>query len=522
MKAVASISSLLVVLASSAFAQTYNTPFQHVILVIQENRTPDNLFQDPVLVANGADIASAGFYKNSQGQTVDVPLYGMQLSTCFDPSHTHASWETQWDNGAMDGSNLVQMGTGPDCPAPLPSTLHLTLTSVENTTFNGVNGILDPYFQVAEQYGFANRMFQTSQGPSFPAHQFLFAGTSAPVPYNDPSGYWTWFAAENPVDTAVTGCIGPQGQTVAEIAPSGQESDGYNGGYPCYDHPVLTDMLDAASPPITWRYYAHGGPGATLAGGEIWNAPVAISHICQSSGYGGNCEGSEWKQHVVVESQQVLTDICNGNLQQVTWIVPDGNWSDHAGTVGDDAGPSWIAALVNYIGNSNNNPGCVPENYWSNTAILIMWDDWGGWFDHVPPPAIGYPNQTGGQYVYGFRVPLIVVSPYTKQTAGLQGYTGYISPLTHDFGSILNFIEYAFGQNGQPLGQIGPPQYPYADTFAPDIPEGDPYSLADFFDFTQPPHGFTTITGAKYPPSYFINYQGPPHDPDNDAQEGER
>jgi len=522
MKPPANISSVLVVLAATvAFAQTYNTPLQHVILVIQENRTPDNLFQDPVLIANGADISSTGFYKNSQGQIVQEPLIPVPLDVCFDPSHTHPSWLQVWDNGAMDGANQVAVTSPPSCRSPYPPPPLPTLTSVENNKFDGVHGLLDPYFQVAEQYGFANRMFQTNQGPSFPAHQFLFSGTSAPVPYNDPSGYWTWFAAENAVNTSRSGCIAPQGQLVPEIAPNGKESAGYNAGFPCYDHPVLSDLLDAASPQITWRYYAHAGPG-TLAGGQIWNAPNAISHICQPSGPSGNCEGTEWKQNVVIESQQVLTDICNGNLAQVTWVVPDGNWSDHSGTAGDDGGPSWIAALTNYIGNSNNNPGCVPENYWNNTAIIIMWDDWGGWFDHVPPPMIGYPNQTGGQYVYGFRVPLVVVSAYTKQTTGTQGFTGYISPLTYDFGSILNFVEYVFGQNGQSIGQIGPPQYPYADTFAPDIPEGDPYSLADFFNFNQPPHGFTTITGAKYPPSYFINYQGQPHDPDNDAEEGER
>jgi phospholipase C len=522
MKAVARfLCSIIFLAAASTFAQTYNTPFQHIILVIQENRTPDNLFQDPVLIANGADISSSGFYKNSQGQTVSQSLIPVPLDVCWDPDHTHAAWITQWDSGAMDGSNQVSYTLKNKCHEgygvpPLP-----TLTSVENNLFDGVHGLLGPYYQVAEQYGFANRMFQTNQGPSFPAHQFLYGGTSAPVPYNDPSGYWTWFSAENPVDTQLTGCIGPEGQVVDQIAPDGKESPGYNAGYPCYDHPVLSDLLDAASPPITWRYYAHAGQG-TLQGGQIWNAPVAISHICQSSGYDGNCEGPEWKQNVVIESQHVLTDICNGNLAQVSWVVPDGNWSDHSGTAGDDGGPSWIAALVNYIGNSNNNPGCVPENYWSNTAILIMWDDWGGWFDHVQPLSIGYPNQTGGQYVYGFRVPLIVVSAYTKQTSGTQGYTGYISSLSHDFGSILNFIEYAFGQNGQSIGQIGPTAYPYADTFAPDIPEGDPYSLSDFFDFNAPPHGFATITGAKYPPSYFINYQGQAHDPDNDAEEGER
>ena len=118
--------------------------------------------------------------------------------------------------------------------------------------------------------------------------------------------------------------------------------------------------------------------------------------------------------------------------------------------------------------------------------------------------------------MYGFRVPLLVVSAYAKPT--------YTSNLNHDFGSILNFIEYVFGQNGKPLGEINP-AYHYADFFVQDTaaPPNN-YSLYDFFDFSQP-RTFTSITGWKYPPSCFINptscFQSYPMDPDNDASEGD-
>ena len=508
--------TLVFFVAKFAPAQTYNTPIRHVIVVVQENRTPDNLFQDPVLIANGADISSSGFFQNDQGQRTTIPLAPGPLDSCYDPAHSHAAWLQMWDNGAMDGANRIKI-TFAGCTSLRALPRYPQFTFVHNTLFDGVHGILDPYFQVAEQYGFADRMFQTNQGPSFPAHQFLFSGTSAPVPYNDPSGFWTWFSAENPADTGNSGCNAPAGQVVEQIAPDGKESPGYNQGYPCYEHPVITDLLDGATPPLSWRYYAHGTPGSKK-GGQIWNAPEAVAHICQSSGPGGFCQGPAWKNNVVIPSQQVLTDICNGNLANVTWVIPDGNWSDHAGTTLDDGGPSWVAALVNYIGNSNNNGGCVPENYWNDTVIVVTWDDWGGWFDHVPPWAIGYSNNTGGQYVYGFRVPLVVISAYTRQTQGVQGFTGYISSLNYDFGSTLNFVEYVFGQSGESLGQVGPVEYPYADTFAPDLMQGNTYSLSDFFDFSQA-HPFKTITGAKYPPSYFINYQKQPHAPDNDGDD---
>jgi hypothetical protein len=153
---------------------------------------------------------------------------------------------------------------------------------------------------------------------------------------------------------------------------------------------------------------------------------------------------------------------------------------------------------------------------------------------------LGYSNSTGQQYVYGFRVPLLVVSAWTP-----QGYVsgspsqGEVPPYIHDFGSILNFTEWALGQNQQPLGwpnyPVGSgisPQYEYADFLAPDVPPSCPpttcqaWSLADFFvSFKNLPRPFTKIIGAKYPTSYFLNpsayFLSYPADPDDDAIEGQ-
>jgi hypothetical protein len=228
----------------------------------------------------------------------------------------------------------------------------------------------------------------------------------------------------------------------------------------------------------------------------------------------------------------IITDIENCNLSTVSWVIPDGNWSDHAGgptgTPGD-GGPSWVAAIVNAVGNANNNCG-----YWNNTVVLVTWDDWGGYYDDVVPPdcttnpCTGYSNNTGQQYVYGFRVPLMVVGAYA--TPGYISGANVFPPVCpnnycHDFGSILNFIEYAFGQGGKSLGEISP-NYHYADALVMDtIPVQLPYSLWDFFDFTAF-HAFKTINGAKYPRSCFRNpyttgcFPGSyPQDPDNDANE---
>jgi phospholipase C len=180
--------------ATGATAGSFNTPLEHVIIVIQENRTPDNLFgADQALINAGARVDLAG---SCHGK--DIPLTAWQLDACFNPDHSHnPAWLDQYDGGAMDGScsNQVTLAHCNKAQLPLcPKGNHQKYCPAY-TYVSNADGLLDPYFEIAAQYGFANYMFQTNQGPSFPAHQFLFSGTSAPVGY--PNQYFDWFAAEN-------------------------------------------------------------------------------------------------------------------------------------------------------------------------------------------------------------------------------------------------------------------------------------------------------------------------------------
>jgi len=529
---------LLIVLGGTLIhAQDTNTPFQHVIVLIQENRTPDNLFGSDAFNKRrrlpDADLARQG---RCHENTITLGKHGA-IDACFGPSHSHSAWKSAYDAGAMDRfcDNPV---IHPGCvPPPHPQYQY-----VDNTPDKTGHGIVDPYFHIAENYGFANYMFQTNQGDSFPAHQFLFSGTSAPVAY--PDQYYDWLAMQNPnPENNPAGCVARAGTYVLEFEPNGNISQGYNNGFPCYDHNTLADLLDnnvvnGHPQPISWRHYA---PRIT---NTIWTAPNAIKHICvPNKPTGGVCTGPIWKSHVVADSVQILTDLgANPNqkrcdLQPVSWVVPDGNWSDHPGDKGQDGGPSWIAAVVNAVGGYDNLGHKLPMQcyYWRNTVVLITWDDWGGWYDHVLPyrcsssgRCSGYPNGTAWMYVYGFRVPLLVVSAYTPRgyVSGSPSQGGEVKPYIHDFGSILNFIEYVFGQNRQSLGTIGDPSYPYADYFAPDnytsvcTQSKCPYALSDFFNFDKP-RAFQKITGAKYNDDYFLqperHFSHYPMDPDNDG-----
>ncbi len=426
---------------------------QHVVVIFQENRTPDNLFHDSVLISRGADIASSGV--NSHGKT--IPLSQIDLGTTgsnpqnYDLGHEHSDFISMYDDGKMDGADLISCG--------------VTCRTHPNPQFKYVKpSDVQPYFALAEQYTFGDRMFQTNQGPSFPAHQFIISGTSAPATTSN------LFAAENP-NGIPAGCIAPLTERILLIDPTGSETT-VPPIYPCFEHPTLPDLLDTKG--ASWRYYVNSV-------GFIWTAPDAIEHICQPQTINGQltCTGPDWIKNVTIPSRQVLQDIANGQLPQVSWIMPDGDSSDHAG-ISTGTGPSWVASIVNAIGTSP---------YWANTAIIITWDDWGGWYDHVAPKVIDDGVSWGSGYVYGFRVPLIVVSPYAK--------AAYISHTTHDFGSILKFIEVTFN-----LPSLG-----YADALADD--------LSDCFKLTQVPIPFQKIT-APLDAAHFINDKSPPIDPDDD------
>jgi len=327
------------------------------------------------------------------------------------------------------------------------------------------------------------------------------------------------------------------------IGPDGQEN--ITPLYPCFNHTSLPTLLDAAG--VTWRYYANGS-GTPHTG--IWTAPNAISPICKPLMGTGDCNGSDWLNDVFFDHKQILRDLgadiqhhpCN--LPNVSWVIPNGKWSDHPG-MGDnetdsndiEKGPGWVASIVNTLGISP----CTDlinghqTSYWNDTVIFIVWDDWGGWWDHVDPstaPFLGVllniPNCSawGCGYVHGFRVPFLVVSAYMATGNGQQGYVsgdtrtpggGELPPYIHDFGSILAFIEnnFAFG-----IGTINP-QYQFADAYAPERmanPQAIP--LADFFCIspcTAQPFQRIPVVQGMWQATDFLNYTGEQTDPDDDA-----
>ena len=461
MKLTAKFLCLLFCLGTVARAEIpYTNPIRHVVIVFQENRTPDNLFHGflswPGINPANYDLASSGV--NSKGQV--IPLGPVALGNAYDLSHSHSAFVAMYDGGKMDGADKI-----PCSGICLGSNLQFKY--VDNTL-----GILDPYFTLAANYGFANRMFQSSEGPTYPAHQFIFGGTSAPSAAADAMGQ---FVSENPsapflslyIAELDTGCLAPKNEYTYLIDPTGVETKFTNNprGTFCFSRNTMGTLLDSTG--YTWKYYTPPSVnlGVLNPGGGIWTAPASIREVCQPNESYTECAGQEWSNHVDLLSVDVLKDIQNCQLPNVSWVMPNGLDSDHAGDPLNVGGPSWVGTIVNAIGSSTQCEGGA--GYWSDTAIIITWDDWGGWYDHVKPPIFNGPQ---GSYQYGFRVPMLVVSAYTPK--------GYVDNVQQDFGSILKFTEEVFGI---PAGALG-----FADARA----VGD---LSGFFNFQQTPRVFQTI-----------------------------
>jgi len=486
---------LVLVSLGTALVHAQIAGFKNVIVIFQENRTPDNLFQGLCTTPTACSITPDGKQYNIQTSNwldktspsgVTRPLT-VPLANTYDLAHAHRAWVKQCDknsagNCVMDGAAGVTCNPRPgaDCPSH-PQFRYAVGDPTGMPAYS-----LQPYLDLATQYAWANYMFQTNQGPSFPAHQFIFGATSAPSATHDAKGI---FAAEN-VSGTDAGCIADPGVLVKLIDSSGSET-ALSPIYPCFEHLTISDLLQAKTPQLTWRYYAAGAS-------SIWTAPNAINHICGPSGT--SCIGTDWKDNVdAANPSDVLTDITSCKLKHVTWITPTGQNSDHAST-NTGGGPAWVASIVNAVGNSWTISGNKCD-YWgahspgNETAIFITWDDWGGWYDHEPPAILASPE---GGYQYGFRVPLIVVSAYTPVQV--------VNNTRHDFGSILRFVEQNYG-----IGNLG-----FADSRCdPSWSNCTADNLRVLFNYTSTPRAFDTIQ-ANHGAEYFINDKTPPTDPDDD------
>jgi phospholipase C len=406
---------------------------KHVVIIVQENRTFDNLFYG----YRGSRYARWG--RMHDGTAIALRPHGLRGESIF------ATWRVQiadWDHGRMDRFDLSPLGMN---GTRLAGAYAYTYVPREEVA---------PYWDMASQYVLADEMFPTMFGGSFTGHLDLIAATSSLNP--------TTSLVDTP--TAMPwGCDAPEKTTTFTL--NAQRVESSLGPFPCLQQfRTVADALDTAH--LSWRYYApalHGGD----PGGLVWSEFDAI----RAARY-----GADWR-NVVSPQTRVLSDAASGRLPAVSWVIPDAADSDHPGLT-RGTGPSWVAAVVNAIGKG-------PQ--WDSAAIVVLWDDPGGWYDHVPPPQLDFRG-------LGIRVPALVISPYAK--------AHYVSHTQYEFGSVLKLVEQVFGL--PPLGSVAAG---YTDARAT--------SMLDCFEFTQPPRAFVPIP-APYSAQYFLRRPPSLRAPDDD------
>ncbi len=403
---------------------------KHIVFIVQENRSFDNLFQG----YPGADTQSWGYDSKHK----KIKLQPVSLSTQYVIDHSASAMFAACDGtGSLPGTDCRNDGFDQEQsfggPKNYPEYVYVPHKDSK------------PYFDMAHEWVVGDRMFQSHLDESYVSHQYVIAAQSASS-VDLPYGQW--------------GCSGGSYDEVATITQQRTI-----GKYirPCYDYQTLGDELDKAH--LSWRFYASSFGSRSSGDGSYWSSYQAVKHIYY---------GPDWKKDVISPNWKFITDVRKGKLANFTWIVPVCDDSDHVNCPGG-YGPSWVSALVNTVGKSK---------FWDSTAIFVMWDDWGGLYDHVAPPFEDYDG-------LGFRVPLLVISPYAKQN--------YVSHVQYETTSVLRFAEDLWG-----LGQLAA-----ADTRA-----NSP--AADCFDFTQSPRPFVKIK-APLPPSFFMhqyprNYQAPDYE----------
>jgi phospholipase C len=342
------------------------TKIQHIIFIIKENRTFDTYF---------------GTYPGADGATSATISTGQVIPLGHTPDQTprdiagHGWYDAiaGTDNGAMDQFDLIP---GASINGDMLGLTQLTQKDIPN------------YFAYAQNFVLADKMYSSMKGASWANHLYLVgaqAGGAFTIPKTTVN---SWGCDANPTASVQ---VWDADDTVS--AP-----------FPCFDFQTLADELQAAG--ISWKFYAPPQSDPSY----VYSALDGINHIRF---------GPLWTTNVVSDTQ-FATDAKNGNLPAVSWVVMRATSNEHPPS-GSCAGENWTVAQMNAL---------MQGSDWSTSAVFLTWDDFGGFYDHVPPPTLD-------KFGLGPRVPLLIISPYAKKN--------FVSHTQYEFSSVLKFIEERYG-----------------------------------------------------------------------------
>jgi len=413
-------------------------PIEHFIFIIQENHSFDNYF-GTFPGANGIpDKAALPDYPG--GPLTEHPI----LAGAKQPDFGHKWIDSKlcYDNGAMDGFFWAEWpeaeryyGKGIPVPTPNPKLVvkpkkHANAAPAATAASNpgagseatggskwdpvmeefvSPNGFADDEDPDGPNVGYKNDLLDQYSAPSSPPPigkqppwlKYTFSYLDSTVIPN----YWEYARTYTLCDGFFSSMGGPSlpnhlyvvaGQSGGLVAQTG------NGHFISYEFlfPCIVDLLGNAN--VSWKYYV----GVSETGrATIWN-PLPDFQKYETN--------FQIRPHIAA-TNEFYKAIKDGTLPQISYLIPSIPESEHP-PQNVQNGMWYVTDLVNAV---------MESKYWSNCAIIIVWDDYGGFYDHVPPPQVD-------TYGYGFRVPALVISPYSN--------VGVVHT-TYDLTSLLKLIE---------------------------------------------------------------------------------
>jgi phospholipase C len=418
---------------------------KHIVIIVQENRSFDHYF--------GVYPGAEGIPMQADGRTPAVCHRNPAGGPCIRPYHDrnfrdsggphHAGDHLANVNGGKMNGFLKRVWNTPGrhgCRA-VGSEYCMPGTNIPDVLGYKTRREIPNYWKYADEFVLQDHMFEPVRSYSLPAHLYLVSAWSA----------------------RCTNAYDPMSCTDAmRVPPKDQRYE--RGRTPIYAWTDITWLLRRHK--VSWRYYvADGTPADCGDGAGICRRPRvddptdATPMIWSPLNYFTTVQTSRQADNVQAISN-FYSDLKQGKLAQVVWIMPNQQNSEHAPNGRVDLGQAWTTSIVNKI---------MRSEFWESTAIFVTWDDWGGFYDHVPPPRV---DKNG----YGIRVPGLVISPYAKR--------GFIDKQVLSFDAYLKFIEDVFlnGKRLDPAKIARPDPRP---TVREEVPiMGD---VIHAFDFTQEP-----------------------------------
>jgi phospholipase C len=413
-----------------------NIPINHIVVIMQENHAYDDYY---------------GTYCRAVSPTCAYVSNGIPNGTCepIDVSNPAAGCVKPFPY-ANASSDIVDMkhNWGTTHQAYNNGSMNEFYQAEQEGSYPFgyyTGSVIPSYWDMAEEYGLGDYFFSSAMSYSLPNHWFLVAG-NAPV-----QSEYTVLQTSN-------------------VVPLTRDQRTYLNE--ANATPAIDDQLVNSS--VSWRFYdtplyptypdalnqhANGGVFA------YWN-PFAAKAESYTPTYAGH----------FVNRTAILTDAKDGRLPNVSWVIPSMQISEHP-PYNVTWGADWTLAVIQAIEAS-------PQ--WNHTAIFLTWDDYGGFYDNVAPPQID-------QYGLSFRMPLLVISPYTRED--------YISNELGSFDSLLHMIEWRFG---------------FTNYTARDGTAQLPLSYFDFQATPRPPLTFANDSVIRYPMR--LQGLGAPHTPGNFAE----